>query len=73
MKQTAHNSDQLNHAPDRANTALVLIDVVNDLEFQSPALPMARALAALKHRAKAHGIPRIYANDNFGRVAFGFS
>jgi nicotinamidase-related amidase len=28
---------------------------------------MAGALAALKRRAKAHGIPVIYANDNFGR------
>jgi len=73
MKQTAHNSDHLNHAPDRANTALVLIDVVNDLEFQSPARPMARALAAFKHRAKAHGIPVIYANDSFGRWRSDFS
>ena len=73
MKQTARNSDRLNHAPDRANTALVLIDVVNDLEFHggetllARALPMASALAAFKQRAKAHGIPVIYANDNFGR------
>jgi nicotinamidase-related amidase len=51
----------------------VLIDVVNDLEFDGGAallsqnLPMANALKPLKHRAKAHGIPVIYANDNFGR------
>ena len=50
-----------------------LIDVVNDLEFDGGAellehaLPMARALAALKERAKAAGVPVIYANDNFGR------
>ena len=73
MKQTARNSDHLNHAPDRANAALVLIDVINDLEFDggetllSHALPMANTLKAFKHRAKAHGIPVIYANDNFGR------
>lgn len=67
------NSDHLNHAPDHADAALLLIDVINDLEFDggenllSHALPMARAMAPLKHRAKAHGIPVIYANDNFGR------
>jgi nicotinamidase-related amidase len=67
-----HN-DRLNHAPDNAETALVLIDVINDLEFDqgekllASALPMASALAALKLRAKASGIPAVYANDNFGR------
>jgi len=50
-----------------------MIDVINDLEFEggdkllSQALAMAGALATLKHRAKAIGIPVIYANDNFGR------
>jgi nicotinamidase-related amidase len=58
---------------DPAKTALLLIDVVNDLEFDGgeellkQALPMARALAALKSRAKAARVPVIYANDNFGR------
>jgi hypothetical protein len=51
----------------------VLIDVINDLEFDGGerllryALPMADSLAALKRRAKAAGMPAIYANDNFGR------
>ena len=67
------NLDKLNQAPDKAAAALLLIDVVNDLEFDGGenllphALAMAKALAALKHRVKAHGIPVIYANDNFGR------
>jgi nicotinamidase-related amidase len=65
--------DPLNHAPDSAKTALVLIDVINDLEFDGGedllryALPMAERLAAFKRRAKEAGIPVIYANDNFGR------
>jgi len=52
---------------------LLLIDVVNDLEFDggaellTPALPMAERLAELKARARAHGIPVLYVNDNFGR------
>ncbi len=33
MKQTSRNDDKLNHAPDKAPVALLLIDVVNDLEF----------------------------------------
>lgn len=59
--------------PEKSHTALLLIDVISDLEFKSghkllkPALAMARNLARLKARAKAAGIPAIYVNDNFGR------
>ena len=73
MNRAAHGSDPHNHAPDRCDVGLLLIDVINDLEFDggenllSEALPMAAALATLKNRAKAQGIPVIYANDNFGR------
>jgi nicotinamidase-related amidase len=54
-------------------TALLLIDVINDLAFDgSDALidqaePMARRLAAFKRRAVAAGVPVIYINDNFGQ------
>lgn len=56
-----------------AGTALLLIDVINDLDFEgaepliAQAGPMARQLAALKRRAVAAGIPAIYVNDNFGQ------
>ena len=79
MQQTSQNSDKLNQVPDKADAALLLIDVVNDLEFDGGknllphALAMANALAALKLRAKALGIPVIYANDNFGRWRSDFS
>jgi nicotinamidase-related amidase len=59
--------------PDRAPVVLLLLDVINDLEFPGGArllrhaLPMARRLAALKRRARAAGIPAVYVNDNFGR------
>jgi nicotinamidase-related amidase len=59
--------------PDRAPVALLLIDVINDLEFDggerllAHALPMAERLAALKTRAASKGIPAVYVNDNFGR------
>ena len=53
--------------------ALLLIDVINDMEFEGAdalaeqAVPMAHRIAALKARAKKAGIPAIYVNDNFGR------
>jgi nicotinamidase-related amidase len=54
-------------------TALLLIDVINDLAFEGSeslveqAEPMATRLAALRRRATAAGIPAIYINDNFGQ------
>jgi nicotinamidase-related amidase len=54
-------------------TALLLIDVINDLEFEGSeglvvqAEPMAERLAALKRQATAAGVPSIYVNDNFGK------
>ncbi|KIO49984.1 cysteine hydrolase family protein [Nitrosospira sp. NpAV] len=53
--------------------ALLLIDVINDLEFEKGerlveyALPMARNIAHLKVEAKTRGIPCLYVNDNFGQ------
>jgi nicotinamidase-related amidase len=67
------NADLHGSAPDKSDVALVLIDVINDLEFAGAesllehALPMGRRIASLKRRAKAAGIPTIYVNDNFGR------
>jgi nicotinamidase-related amidase len=69
----AKNEDLHGNVPDKAEVALLLIDVINDLEFSSGrkllehALPMAEKLAALKRRAKEAGVPVIYVNDNFGR------
>jgi nicotinamidase-related amidase len=54
-------------------TALLLIDVINDLAFEgsdalvAQAEPMATRLAALKRRAAVAGVPAIYINDNFGQ------
>jgi nicotinamidase-related amidase len=54
-------------------TALLLIDVINDLAFEgsaalvSQAEPMASRLATFKRRASAAGVPTIYINDNFGQ------
>ncbi len=69
----AKNPDLHGMVPDHSDVVLLLIDVINDLEFDSGAelfehaLPMARKIAALKARARENGIPAIYVNDNFGR------
>jgi nicotinamidase-related amidase len=61
------------NAPDKSTVALLLIDVINDLEFEGGevlaqyALPAAKKIAALKQRAQLIGIPAIYVNDNFGK------
>jgi len=56
-----------------SGTALLLIDVINDLAFDgsqglvAQAEPMAARLAAFKRRTAAAGVPTIYINDNFGQ------
>ena len=59
--------------------AILLIDVINDLEFPEGAqllelaLPMARKIAALKKAARKAGVPVVYVNDNFGRWRSNFN
>jgi nicotinamidase-related amidase len=67
------NPDLHGNAPDKSPVALILIDVINALDFDDGrellehALPMAHRIAELKRRAKQLGIPTVYVNDNFGR------
>jgi nicotinamidase-related amidase len=80
MSRSAAGDGQTRTAPTRrarsvpvAGTALLLIDVINDLAFEgsealvAQAEPMAIRLATLKRRASAAGVPAIYINDNFGQ------
>lgn len=66
------NEDLHGNVPDKADVALLLIDVINDLEFPEGdqllqhALPMAERIAELKQRANRAGVPAVYVNDNFG-------
>ena len=61
------------NAPDKSPVALLLIDVINDFEFEGAeplfkqALPVAKTIASLKKRTDDAGIPAIYVNDNFGK------
>lgn len=71
------NSDLHGNAPDTAPAALLIIDMINDLEWpdadedaeniKEPAIAAAHRIAELKTRCKAEGMPVIYCNDNFGR------
>jgi nicotinamidase-related amidase len=69
----AKNEDLHGNVPEKSPVALIIVDVINDLEFNGGdallknALPMAERLAALAQRARDAGIAVIYVNDNFGK------
>jgi nicotinamidase-related amidase len=75
----AKNHDLHGHVPDKSEVALLLIDVINDLEFEGSqplveqVMSIANNIAALKRRARRAGIPVVYVNDNFGRWQSDFS
>ena len=58
---------------DRSDTALLMIDWINDFDFDGGedllrhAGPAARVAEGLADRCRRAGVPVIYANDNFGR------
>ena len=69
----AKNHDLNGNVPDDSPVVVVVIDVINDLEFpggeelEGPAVEMARTLYPLLDRARKAGVSVIYANDNFGK------
>src|SRR4051812_7732876 len=69
----AKNEDLHGNVPENSPVALLLVDVINDLEFDGGdkilegALPMAKCLATLASRAREAGVAVIYVNDNFGK------
>jgi nicotinamidase-related amidase len=66
-------SDLHGNVPDKCSVALLLVDVINAMEFpgahklERSATAAAKKLAELRTRAQRAGVPCIYANDNFGR------
>jgi nicotinamidase-related amidase len=73
MDDTKNTQDLHGMVPDKSSVALLLVDVINDLEFEGAEkleryiLPMAKRLKELKLRAKDAGIPVVYVNDNYGK------
>jgi nicotinamidase-related amidase len=67
------HSDQNGVVPDRAETVLVILDLISDFAFEDgekvarAALSVANRIAALKARARRASIPAIYVNDGLGR------
>ena len=67
------NADLHGSAPDKSRVALLLVDVINPMDFPEAelllryAVPAAGRLTELKRSARRSGIPVVYANDNFGR------
>jgi len=69
----AKNDDLHGNVPENSPVALILVDVINDLEFEGgeslkeQALPMAKRLRSLAERARQSGVAVVYVNDNFGK------
>src|SRR5512138_3247045 len=72
-RRRAKNRDLHGSVPENSPVALLLVDVINAMDFDGAdalvrqAVEMAPRIAALKKRLKRIGIPSIYINDNFGR------
>ena len=66
-------------APDQSDTAVLILDMISDFEFEDGArlLRVASAVAPrigqLAQRARAARVPVIYVNDNLGRWQSDFS
>jgi nicotinamidase-related amidase len=73
MANPAKNEDLHGNVPDKSLVALLIVDMINDLEWpggdrlSEQAMPVARQIRELRGRARALGIPTVYVNDNFGR------
>jgi nicotinamidase-related amidase len=73
MASPVNNQDLHGNVPDDSSVVLILIDLINDFEFDGADMMFANTLAIapliadLKKKAKSAGIPVIYVNDNFGK------
>jgi nicotinamidase-related amidase len=67
------NADLHGNVPESSPVAVLVVDVINDMEFDGGeellenSLSMASSLASFLNRARAAGVPVIYVNDNFGK------
>jgi nicotinamidase-related amidase len=73
MVSPVNNQDLHGNVPDDSSVVLIMIDLINDFEFDGAdemftnTLAIAQPIANLKKNAKLAGIPVIYVNDNFGK------
>ncbi|CAF0883400.1 unnamed protein product [Adineta ricciae] len=70
---TSESNDLHGMVPDHHDTAVLLIDVINHLDFEGNeellkiAEKLGKQIASLKEAARKLGIPIVYVNDNFGK------
>jgi nicotinamidase-related amidase len=70
VRVAPQNNDLHGNVPDACPVALLLLDVLNDLDFPGAgallrlAPTLAKNIAALKARCREAGIPAVYVNDN---------
>lgn len=70
-RRASQSQDLHGNVPDVSPVALLLIDVMNDLDFPGNeelikhAATLGRNIAGLKRRCRRAGIPAIYVNDNW--------
>jgi len=73
LKVPLKTADLNGSVPDESHLVLLLIDVINDFEFEGAepifqnSLVAVKRIAELKARAKTNRIPVVYTNDNFGK------
>jgi nicotinamidase-related amidase len=73
MVSPVNNQDLHGNVPDDSSVVLILIDLINDFEFDGAdemfahTLAIAQPVANLKKNARSAGIPVVYVNDNFGK------
>ena len=73
------NEDLHGNAPDSCPLVLLLVDVLNDVDFPGNSQllksirPLGKNISALKRRCKDAGIPAIYVNDNRDKWRSDFS
>lgn len=73
MVSPVNNQDLHGNVPDDSPVVLLMIDLINDFEFDGAdemfanTLAITPPIANLKKKAKSAGIPVIYVNDNFGK------
>src|ERR671920_140394 len=73
MPTPAKNEDLHGNVPDKSPVALLIVDMINDLEWPGGDRmakqigPVAERIAEVRRRAKSADIPVVYVNDNFGK------
>lgn len=73
MSARAAASNLHGSAPDRSPVVLLVIDAINDFDFEegrrvlADAYPVAQRIRRLKQATRRAGIATVYVNDNFGR------